>query len=440
MVQRKTIIVGLGGGPDSLVAAYLLKKQGHQVIGVSILPMNVEDKYFLRPRDPSIKESFAAEEKVNDTTYLERFLPNCHIPNLEKVKEQAENLEIPFYAVNASSQFRAEILERVKSAGITGHNYYPCTFCHCMLVHLLIEKAQGLKADYVATGHFAKIQVDTVKNTFSLCASNDPSFDQSNKLSRLKQEQLARLVLPLADMRREEVKKIAQSIRVNGQKTLVKKCFTAHPDMPDFIERVTPPSLRKAGQLMRFEDDILLGDHNGLHFHYIGQKLEIATGAEDQGQKASSRSGGEDMIVIDKNLKSGAITAAYRKNLRFNWFNLCNTNFHPLLDVTRSVKAFAFLPEWDHETKSRKELAWKCTVHFKAADNVYVELENEQRLFLPPGTYVSLYDSAERNGRLLLGGEVMAHPYSNYVFMARENEQEMLVIGKILEGNKKVFF
>ncbi|MBI2522281.1 MAG: hypothetical protein HYV97_17815 [Bdellovibrio sp.] len=205
MSAINTVVVGMSGKMDSFVAAYLLKKQGLHVIGVCIQMVDVHDTLYSRRRAMTIQESTSISEEgqIDDLSYIPAFFTDCHVVNLEKARAQAEHLEIPFYAVNALSEFKSLVLDRVISAGISGEKIYPCMYCHQLLIDLLEQKANKLKAQMVATGHYARVQLIKNNKVYSIGASHDPTIDQSLKLAQLNQNQLSRLLLPLAEMRRD---------------------------------------------------------------------------------------------------------------------------------------------------------------------------------------------------------------------------------------------
>ncbi|HAZ14826.1 MAG: hypothetical protein A2X86_22115 [Bdellovibrionales bacterium GWA2_49_15] len=428
MSAINTVVVGMSGKVDSFVAAYLLKKQGLNVIGVCIQLVDVSDPLYSRPRAYTIQESATTEEgQVDDLSYIPAFFSDCHVVNLEKARAQAEHLEIPFYAVNALSEFKSLVLDRVLSAGICGEKLYPCMHCHQLLINILEQKADKLKAQMVATGHYAKVQMIKNKKIYIVGTSHDPSIDQSLKLAQLNQKQLSRLLLPLAEMRREEVLKIAQSmsdgIQVSGND---QTCFMTSPHLPQFIERTTAVSLRKAGQILRYEDDQIISDHQGLHYFMLGEKRPSVTSLQ------VATSDDADLVVIQKNMNNGAIFVADERNLSFKSFSLNQLLTNPLLNTTKTCSAVARAA---HRTE-----AWPCTINFKNNQAALIELQTVVPGFLPPGTCVGLYESLDTGSQLLASGVVSNVPALNSVFFKREADKEVGRVAILIERNKKLGF
>ena len=428
MSDITTIVVGMSGKVDSFVAAYLLKKQGFNVIGVSIKMVDLADPLFSRRRALSVQDTMSSdEEKINDLSYIPTFFADCHLVDLEKARSQAEHLEIPFYAVNATSEFKNFVLDRVLSAGILGEKIYPCMHCHKLLIEILEQKADKLKAQMVATGHYARIQMIKNKKIYVLTSSHDAAVDQSLKLSQLTQQQLSRLLLPLAEMRRGEVLKIAKSmsddVQVSGDEHL---CFTSSPHLPQFIERTTAISLRKVGQVLRYEDDLLLSDHQGLHNFMLGEKRPFVT--SQQGSTIEDA----NLIVVQKNTKNGVVFVADEKNLSFTSFILHCLVTTPLLNTTKTCSAMA-------RFALSKEM-WPCTIYFKNNQMALIELKSEMRGFMAPGGSVGLYEDTETGARLLASGVVANIPVLNTVFFKRENDKEVARVKMLLDGNKKLGF
>ncbi len=427
MSAIKNVVIGMSGKMDSFVAAYLLKKQGLNVIGVCVQMVDPNDPLFARPRVSSVRDAYGDENRANDLSYIPQFLPQCHIADMEKARAQAEHLDIPFYAVNALSEFKSIVLDRVLSAGILGEKLFPCMFCHQLLISILEKKADILKAEMVATGHYAHVHILKSKKVYVVASSNDLTIDQSLKLSQLTQSQLSRLILPLAEMRRDEVVKIAQSmsrdVQISQPET---SCFMSSPYLPEFIERTTPPSLRKPGNVLRYEDDLLVRDHVGIHTFMLGEKPpELRT---DQ----IAAPGDESFIVVQKGFTNGAVFVANEKNLSFKSFVLTQVILNPLMDMTKTRDAVAHLAL--HKDR------WPCVIHFKNNQMLLVELKTEMAGHMSQGAAVGIYDSAEKGARLIAVGIVTGVPILNSVFFKRQNDKDVAHVTACLERNKKLGF
>jgi len=213
----QTILVGMSGRVDSTVAAYLLKRQGHNVIG---LGMSFFDHKILWP----------GEEMSGQ---------GCHVDDLEKVKKICDQIGIPFYAAKADKEFNEIVLQELKVRKLSGKSMSTCVFCNYVKVKVLFEKAKKLGIEIVATGHYAKAILDTRTNNYSLGIPEEVSHDQSYLLAKIDKKLLGNMLFPLADISRDEViklgKKIIPGIQVGDHGR--PPCFIKDPNLPKFIER-----------------------------------------------------------------------------------------------------------------------------------------------------------------------------------------------------------
>jgi len=206
---KKKVVIGLSGGVDSSVAAFLLKQHGYDVIGVTM-----------------------------------DLLPNDDSTNSESIKDAkkiADKLNIPFYTLNFKSEFKKYVIDHFAKKYIEGQTPNPCIECNKHLKFgLLLEKAKELfGADYIATGHYAKIEYNDETKRYYLRESSSIGKDQTYVLYNLTQEQLKHVLMPLGDYTKDEIREIAKQ---NGFITANKKdsqeiCFIPDNDYAGFIER-----------------------------------------------------------------------------------------------------------------------------------------------------------------------------------------------------------
>lgn len=281
-VLMKRVLVGLSGGVDSSVTAYLLKEQGYEVIGMFMKNWH-DESVTLSNECPWIDDS-------NDALLI------------------ANQLEIPFQVIDLSKEYKARIVDYMFAEYEKGRTPNPDVLCNREIkFDVFMHAAMSLGADYVATGHYCRKTIDE-NGTQHLLAGKDPSKDQSYFLCQLNQEQLAKSLFPIGDYLKKEVREIAKKI---GLVTAEKKdsqglCFVGKVDLPTFLQQqlmpkigdvieVDPsvetlkayhqitPNLENVEALSKpfhFEknDGIKVAEHKGAHYYTVGQRKGLHIG------------------------------------------------------------------------------------------------------------------------------------------------------------------
>lgn len=255
-MNKKKVVVGLSGGIDSSVAALLLVEQGYEVIGATLRIWGEEDYLEGEWHDRSCCK-----------TGLARFA--------------AEQLKIPYYIWDAHKEFKECVVDDFCNEYSKGRTPNPCTKCNEKIKFALLrEKARSIGADYVATGHYARVCHDQYRNRYVLKKGLDQHKDQSYFLYRLTQDQLSGIIFPLADYTKSEVTKIAESLDlpVTEMRESQEVCFVTHEGYREFIKEHVTTAIN-TGHFVSATGAVL-GEHDGIPFYTIGQRrgLKISVG------------------------------------------------------------------------------------------------------------------------------------------------------------------
>ncbi len=245
------IIVGLSGGVDSAVTAYLLKAAGHDVIGVTL------------------------KTWIGGNGELSRC---CEIDDARRISYK---LDIPYYAVNCAGEFRENVIEPFIHSYINGMTPNPCVVCNTALKwDRMLEFADSQNADYIATGHYASV-VRLENGRYTVRNADYAEKDQTYMLYRLTQKQLSRTIMPLGKLSKNEVRAIAASanLPVANKPDSQEICFVTSGSYADFILDNTDDYTPQEGNFVD-ENGNILGRHKGIINYTVGQRkgLGIALG------------------------------------------------------------------------------------------------------------------------------------------------------------------
>jgi len=249
------ILVGMSGGVDSSVAALLLKEQGHEVIGAIMSIWSEENHKRLAP-------------SVNTNSCKDA----CYGPNekedIEEARKIAEKLGIPFHVFDCSKEYEQIVLDNFKTEYLSGRTPNPCIRCNSLIkfdVLPFLAKKSGLEFDKFATGHYARTEYDEASGRWVLKRGTNPKKDQSYFLYRLRQDQLANILMPLGEYEKFEIREIAKD---NGLNVYDK------PDSQDFYSGDYNELLNVAPKVGNIVDKSgkILATHQGIWNYTIGQR------------------------------------------------------------------------------------------------------------------------------------------------------------------------
>lgn len=257
MSIKKKVVVGMSGGVDSSVAAYLLKEQGYEVIGVTMQIWQDEDVF----------------EQAGQGGC-------CGLSAAEDARRVAQILDIPYYVMNFKSDFREKVIDYFIAEYLRGRTPNPCNACNRYVKwESLLQRALQIGADYIATGHYARIlQLDNGR--YTIRSSVTKQKDQTYALYNLTQEQLAHTLMPVGDYEKERIRSIAAEagLPVAHKHDSQDICFVPDHDYASFIIRQTGKT-PEPGNFIDEEGNVL-GRHRGLIYYTVGQRKGLGISAE----------------------------------------------------------------------------------------------------------------------------------------------------------------
>jgi tRNA-specific 2-thiouridylase len=278
MQNKKHIVIGLSGGVDSSVAAWLLKSQGHKVLGIFM--KNWED-----------------EDTDSYCTSKQDFLDAA---------TAADILGIEFDAVSFSKEYREKVFKNFLHEYSVGRTPNPDVFCNSEIkFKSFLKHSHELGAKYIATGHYARNRLGD-KGKYELLKGTDSSKDQSYFLHRLSQEQLTSSIFPLGELKKTQVRDLAREIGLPNaeKKDSTGICFIGERPFREFLGKYLK---NKPGPICNIDGHIL-GQHDGLSFYTIGQRKGIGIGGLSTHLGYESSNG--PWFVIDKENSSNTLLVA----------------------------------------------------------------------------------------------------------------------------------
>lgn len=265
----RTVVIGMSGGVDSAVSAYLLKKAGYEVIGLFM--KNWED-----------------DDNSEYCSSRQDFIDACSAADL---------IGIDLEAVNFAKEYKDRVFSDFLREYSAGRTPNPDVLCNAEIkFKAFLDHAMRMGADHIATGHYCRVR--ETDNGFQLLRGSDPTKDQSYFLHRLNQAQLSKAVFPVGDMRKTDVRALAHEIGlpVASKKDSTGICFIGERPFREFLNRYLPT---QPGPI-KTDDGRVIGEHIGLSFYTLGQRKGIGIGGSREGN-------GEPWFVARKDLKTNTL-------------------------------------------------------------------------------------------------------------------------------------
>lgn len=245
--MKKRVVLGMSGGVDSAVAAYLLREQGYEVIGVTM------------------------QVWQDDEGFKEREGGCCSLSAVDDARMVADTLGIPFYVMNFKEVFREKVIDYFVEEYVEGRTPNPCIACNKYIkFDELLHRAEALGADYVATGHYARIYEKDGRMVIE--KAEDDTKDQTYALYNLTQEQLRKTLMPCGDYRKTRIREIAKEmdLGVHNKRDSQEICFIDDNNHGRYIYEVRP-ELKVEGNFVDEKGNVL-GRHKGIAYYTIGQR------------------------------------------------------------------------------------------------------------------------------------------------------------------------
>lgn len=354
-VEKKKVVVGMSGGVDSSVAAYLLKEQGYEVIGVT---MQIWQD----------TERLVQEENGGC----------CGLSAVDDARRVAADLNIPYYVMNFKNEFKEHVIDYFVEEYLHGKTPNPCIACNRYVKwESLLKRSMDIGADYIATGHYARIE-QLENGRYSLRRSATLVKDQTYALYNLTQEQLKRTLMPVGAYSKDEIRKIAENIdlKVASKPDSQDICFVPDGDYAAFIRENSDKEIPE-GNFVTAEGKIL-GTHKGITHYTVGQRKGLGLAL------------GYPAFVIEIRPETNEVVIGTNEDSMTYYVRANRINFMSIEDLTEEKRVFAKI-RYNHKG------AW-CTVKKTGEDEILCTFEEKQRA-VTPGQAVVLYD-----GEYVLGG------------------------------------
>ena len=354
-MSKGKVVVGMSGGVDSSVAAWLLKEQGYDVIGVTMQIWQDEDN--------------VVQEENGGC---------CGLSAVDDARRVAASIGIPYYVMNFKDEFKKTVIDYFTEEYLNGRTPNPCIACNRYVKwEALLQRSLSIGADYIATGHYARI--DRLPNgRYAIRRSATLAKDQTYALYNLTQEQLAHTLMPVGEYSKDRIREMADEIglMVAHKPDSQDICFVPDGDYASFIEETTDHPLPEGNFVS--PDGKILGRHKGIIHYTVGQRKGLGLAL------------GYPAFVLEIRPETNEVVIGTYDESLTHTVRADHLNFMSVEDLTEPMRVFAKI-RYNHKG------AW-CTVEKTGEDEITCRFDEPIRA-ATPGQAVVLYD-----GEYVLGG------------------------------------